>query len=54
MRPTPSAVIAPAAALPVMLDAIVLLEEIWELRPLGITTPWLVVLLGRGQVFPLA
>ncbi|KAJ3459791.1 hypothetical protein MRS44_015864 [Fusarium solani] len=40
--------------LPVMLDAITLLEEIWELRSLGITTTWLVLLLERGQVFPLA
>ncbi|KAH7145516.1 fungal-specific transcription factor domain-containing protein [Dactylonectria estremocensis] len=40
--------------LPVMLDAIALLEEVWELRSLGITTPWLVILLERGQVFPLA
>ncbi|KAJ3533074.1 hypothetical protein NM208_g8152 [Fusarium decemcellulare] len=40
--------------LPVMLDAIALLEEIWELRRVGITTLWLVILLERGQVFPLA
>ncbi|RSL90846.1 hypothetical protein CDV31_015606 [Fusarium ambrosium] len=40
--------------LPVMLEAINLLEEIWERRSLGITTTWLVILLERGQVFPLA
>ncbi|TVY69323.1 hypothetical protein Focb16_v000023 [Fusarium oxysporum f. sp. cubense] len=40
--------------LPVMLDAIDLLEEIWELRTLGITTPWLVIVHERGQMFPLA
>jgi hypothetical protein len=40
--------------LPVMLDAISLLEEVWELRPLGITTSWLVIVHERAQLFPLA
>ncbi|CAH0058623.1 unnamed protein product [Clonostachys solani] len=40
--------------LPVMLDAITLLEEIWELRPLGIKTSWAVVLLETGKLLPLA
>ncbi|VUC32827.1 unnamed protein product [Clonostachys rosea] len=40
--------------LPVMLDAITLLEEIWELRPLGIKTSWVVVLLETGKLLPLA
>ncbi|KAF4973703.1 hypothetical protein FSARC_92 [Fusarium sarcochroum] len=35
--------------LQVMLDAIALLEEIWELRPLGITTSWLVISHEQGQ-----
>lgn len=42
------------SSLPVMLDAIGVLEEMWELRQLGITSPWLVILLEKGQVFPLA
>lgn len=41
-------------SLPVMLDAIELVEEIWQLRKSGKTESWHVLLLERGQIFSLA
>lgn len=40
--------------LPVMQEALDLLEEVWEQRAMGITNSWLVVAQGRDRVFSLA